>query len=157
VTRHVTRTSLTRLPGSLRAAEAALSFCTAAVSSVVPPVFPSIGDRLRRRARRRRVRDSVRRSASVAHSIKRPLENRVWYRYPGQSTDPQGVGSWVQPAAVARVLDDGTSQISATSYNDHDLVTSMTDPLGRQTTYAYARERHRCRDLGLRCLGPRDQ
>jgi len=51
-------------------------------------------------------------STSVPHSIKRPLENRVWYAYADQNTTGSYVGSWTHPTKVARVLDDGTSQIA---------------------------------------------
>jgi RHS repeat-associated protein len=77
-------------------------------------------------------------STSVPHSIKRPLENRVWYAYPGQDASGIAVGTWIGPTKIARVLDDGTSQVSQATYNGQGQVTSRADPVGRQTTYAYA-------------------
>ena len=77
-------------------------------------------------------------STSVPNSIKRPLENRVWYAYAGQDASGITVGTWVGPTKIARVLDDGTSQISHATYNGQGQVTSRTDPVGRQTTYVYA-------------------
>ena len=79
-------------------------------------------------------------SAAVPHSIKRPLENRVWFAYRGQNPTGGGfsIGDWVQPTQVAHVLDDGTSQIWASTYNDQGMVTSSTDPQGRRTTNVYA-------------------
>jgi YD repeat-containing protein len=74
---------------------------------------------------------------SIPHSIKRPLETRVWYRYPGQfgyST----AGTLSQPTEVARLLEGGATQKTVTAYNARGMVTSKTDPLGRQTTYTYA-------------------
>jgi RHS repeat-associated protein len=72
-------------------------------------------------------------------SIKQPLENRVWYNYPGQVTSfglgSQGVNS---PTVIGRVLDDGTSQTSFYQYNALGNVTNSTDPLGRSFTYVYA-------------------
>src|SRR5439155_10854254 len=49
-------------------------------------------------------------AAAVPHSVKRPLEHRVWYAYPGQTPSGAGsVGTWVEPSKVARTLDDGSS------------------------------------------------
>jgi RHS repeat-associated protein len=76
-------------------------------------------------------------TAPVPHSRKRPLENRVWYAYPGQS-NLRHTGSWIRPTQVGRVLDDGASQVRQATYNDRGAVTSVTDPLGRTTTYSYA-------------------
>ena len=77
-------------------------------------------------------------STSVPNSIKRPLENRVWYAYPDQDASGIAVGTWIGPTRAARVLDDGASQISRATYNGQGQVTSRTDPAGRQTAYAYA-------------------
>jgi RHS repeat-associated protein len=77
-------------------------------------------------------------SSSVPHSIKKPLENRVWYAYKGQSSGSEAtVGTWTRPAKTARVLDDSSSQVWQATYNDHGMITSETDPLGRQTSYTY--------------------
>jgi RHS repeat-associated protein len=78
------------------------------------------------------------RGVNVPRYVKRPLEGRVWYAYPNQDPLSGEVGTWTRPAAVARVLDDGTSQIWQTTYNDHGVATSQTDPLGRRTSYIYA-------------------
>ena len=78
-------------------------------------------------------------SRPIPHSIKRPLENRVWYRYPGQSpTNSHSLPSVTQPALVGRVLDGGASQVTTTTYNSKWMVTSRIDPAGRQTNYTYA-------------------
>jgi RHS repeat-associated protein len=77
-------------------------------------------------------------TSAVPHSVKRPLENRVWYAYPGQVAPYDAVGSWTQPTQTARVLDDGTTQNWQATYNDQGNVTTRTDPIGRQTTYDYA-------------------
>lgn len=77
-------------------------------------------------------------SMPVPHSIKRPLESRVWYAYPGQTAaSAHLVGWWKQPTATGRVLDGGVSQVWAASYNTEGRVLSRTDPLGRQTTFTY--------------------
>ncbi len=86
--------------------------------------------------------DTPSRTSSVPHSIKRPLEHRVWYTYPGQ--EPHGpswtdeVGMGIQPAQTARVLDDGTTQAVEATYNAQGQVTSRTDALGRRTSDLYA-------------------
>src|SRR5262249_40282900 len=78
-------------------------------------------------------------SSSVPHSVKRPLEGRVWYAYPNQDTvTPRGAGDGSQSSQTARVLDDGSSQVWRASYNVVGKPTSLTDPIGRQTTFAYA-------------------
>jgi len=46
-------------------------------------------------------------------------------------------GTGTEPSVVGRVLEGGTSQISEFTYNAKGLVTSRTDPTGRQTTYVY--------------------
>lgn len=77
-------------------------------------------------------------ATSVPRSIKQPLENRVWYAYPGQGTNTRFVGSWSEPERVGRVLDDGTSQIEETTYNTNGQPLTETDPLGRRASYTYA-------------------
>lgn len=74
---------------------------------------------------------------SVPHSVKKPLENRIWYRYPSQA-NYLTAGTGTQPAEVARLLENGTTQSALATYNTRGMVTSKTDPLGRQTTYSYA-------------------
>ena len=76
-------------------------------------------------------------SDPTPHSVKRPLENRVWYAYPSQP-DPTSVGTHATPSVTARVLDDGTTQASTATYNVQGQVLARADPLGRQTTYTYA-------------------
>jgi hypothetical protein len=46
-------------------------------------------------------------SDATPHSVKWPLENRVWYAYAGQ-TSGAFVGTHATPSVTARVLDDGT-------------------------------------------------
>jgi RHS repeat-associated protein len=79
-------------------------------------------------------------SRPIPHSIKRPLENRVWYRYPGTSTtNSHALGAGVtQPSLIGRVLDGGASQVTTMTYNSKWMVTSRIDPTGRQTNYTYA-------------------
>jgi RHS repeat-associated protein len=75
----------------------------------------------------------------VPHSIKQPLEGRVWYSYPDQLTGQEDtINGVVQPSRVGRVLEDGSSQIYQNTYNAQGSVLTKTDPLGRQTSYTYA-------------------
>jgi RHS repeat-associated protein len=86
-------------------------------------------------------------AARILESEKDPLESRVWYNYPGQYTnlflngytlDAAYTGSNSEPSIVARMLDDGTTQLSAFGYNALGNLTNYTDPLGRNFTYVYA-------------------
>jgi YD repeat-containing protein len=77
--------------------------------------------------------------SAVPHSVKTPLESRVWYAYPGQAAGQEyHLGWFTEPSRVGRVLDDGTSQVHETTYNLQGSVLSQSDPLGRQTSYTYA-------------------
>ncbi|ACA20387.1 YD repeat-containing protein [Methylobacterium sp. 4-46] len=71
-------------------------------------------------------------------SEKQPLENRVWYNYPGQ-TDAISSGAFNRPSAVARVLDDGTTQLTRFDYDTTGYnLSRIVDPLGRTTHLTYA-------------------
>jgi hypothetical protein len=63
--------------------------------------------------------------ATMPHSVKRPLEGRVWYQYPGQPS-PTTLDWWREPSRVGRVLDDGTSQITEITDNTQGLGVSST-------------------------------
>jgi RHS repeat-associated protein len=81
-------------------------------------------------------------------SEKDPLESRIWYNYPGQLTnvgapyyDDAAQADYAatdHPSVVARVMDDGTTQLYYYAYNALGNVTNATDPLGRNFTYVYA-------------------
>lgn len=76
---------------------------------------------------------------TAIESQKYPLENRVWYTYPGQSGSAGTLygGTYNRPTAIGRVLDNGTSQISTFDYDSNGNITRATDPYGRATYYAY--------------------
>src|SRR5712691_10169187 len=74
--------------------------------------------------------------SGIPSSEKQPLENRVWYTYPGQS-DSSHAGPSASPSQVARVLGDGSTQLSQFEYNSIGKTTKATDPLGRVTSYVY--------------------
>jgi RHS repeat-associated protein len=76
-------------------------------------------------------------TSGTLESEQRPLEGRVWYRYPGQST-AYTEGTSRRRTVVARVLDDGSTQAWRWEYNTSDHVTKTIDPIGRQFSYTYA-------------------
>ncbi|MGC1302357.1 MAG: RHS repeat-associated core domain-containing protein [Caulobacteraceae bacterium] len=77
--------------------------------------------------------------STTLESIKYPLENRIWYEYPGQTGGSYQSGSFSRPLARGRVLDDGTTQLSLASYDatGYYNLTQAVDPVGRTTSYAY--------------------
>ena len=77
-------------------------------------------------------------TAPVLESVKYPLENRIWYNYPGQSSSHINAGSSEKPSKIARVMANGTTQLTQIDYNNLGNRTEITDPMGRQTLYDYA-------------------
>jgi RHS repeat-associated protein len=77
-------------------------------------------------------------AVGIKKSEKVPLENRVWYKYPGETgTGHYYIGTMSQPSTVARVLDDQSSQIYRYEYNPRGMKTKEIDPLGRETVFVY--------------------
>jgi len=74
-------------------------------------------------------------------SAKHPLENRIWYSYPGQTNSVNG-GTYNRPTAIGRVLDDGTTQLKQLGYDTAGYfnLTRIVDPLGRTTTLNYSNQ-----------------
>jgi len=68
-------------------------------------------------------------------------KNRIWYAYAGQADNLFG-GTYDQPTAIDRVLDDGTTQLRQFSYDASGYfnLTKVVDPLGRTTNFAYANQ-----------------
>lgn len=78
-------------------------------------------------------------SGSVLQATKSPLESRVWYTYPGQQYSTATTGmTLARPSWVGRVLPDGTTQATKTTYNALGQPTVVVDPLGRETRLTYA-------------------
>lgn len=75
--------------------------------------------------------------SGIVGSEKQPLENRVWLTYAGQA-DYLHAGPSANPSQVARVLADGSTQLSQFEYNSLGNRTKATDPAGRATSYIYA-------------------
>ena len=73
----------------------------------------------------------------VLESIKLPLESRIWYNYPDQPDATSG-GSCSRPSAIARVLPDGSTQLTRITRNDKGNPLVEIDPLGRETKFEYA-------------------
>jgi RHS repeat-associated protein len=76
-------------------------------------------------------------TSGTIESVKSPLENRVWYNYPGNQGAPAYEGTATNPTIVGRVLDDGTTQLYRYEYNSKGKKIKETDPLGRETVYVY--------------------
>lgn len=76
-------------------------------------------------------------TAGVIESIKKPLEHRIWFTYPNQPW-AGGTGGFDKPAAAARVLADGSTQLRRFSYNAYGRMTQSIDPMGRELDYSYA-------------------
>ncbi|WP_374090157.1 RHS repeat-associated core domain-containing protein [Methylomicrobium lacus] len=80
-------------------------------------------------------------TSEPVESIKYPLENRIWFNYPGQPSCCLGTaisGTYDQPTRQGRVLDDGTTQLLQKSYNSLGKPTHFIDALGRDTQITYA-------------------
>ncbi len=80
-------------------------------------------------------------TAGLIESIQFPLENRIWFNYPGQPNGGLGTavtGTLDSPSIIGRVLDDGSTQLTQIQYNSMGNLTSRTDPVGRQTMLTYA-------------------
>ena len=75
--------------------------------------------------------------SGIVSSEKQPLENRVWFTYADQP-DFQHISPSANPSQVARVLGDGTTQLSQFEYNRLGRTTMAIDPVGRVMTYVYA-------------------
>ena len=77
--------------------------------------------------------------SGVLESTKNALEGRVWNTYAGQSvSDTYQIGTNNSPQAIARVLDDGSSQIYQYQRNLIGKPTVVVDPSNRTNILAYA-------------------
>jgi RHS repeat-associated protein len=76
-------------------------------------------------------------ASGILESVKEPLENRVWFNYPGQP-NPAIVGRSDLPTHLGRVLEDGQTQLHRFSYNGFGHLTNSVDPLGRTLSYFFA-------------------
>ena len=76
-------------------------------------------------------------TAGTLESEKKPLENRVWYTYAGPGVGLHYESGTMQPASVARVLDDGSTQVNRYEYNALGRTTRSIDPMGREIVSVY--------------------
>jgi YD repeat-containing protein len=75
--------------------------------------------------------------SSLLASEKKPLENRVWYRYPDMPNNiSQGTGS--HPSQAGRTLSPGVFDIQKATYNEWGKPTRTEDPQGRVHTFHYS-------------------
>ena len=70
-------------------------------------------------------------------AIKRPLENWIFFNYPGQS-GAVWEGNSGKPSKIARVIEDGSTQLWQRETNVYGKTTREVDPLGRETLLEYA-------------------
>jgi RHS repeat-associated protein len=75
--------------------------------------------------------------SSTLNAVIKPLENPVWLNYPNQG-DGRTEGSINQPTKIARVLDDGSTQLQQYQYNAIGKPIQAIDPMGRTTLFTYA-------------------
>jgi YD repeat-containing protein len=75
--------------------------------------------------------------SAIPESEKAALENRVWFNYPGQA-EARMAGTTASPSKIARVLDDGTTQMQEFEYEStFGQVTKSVDAAGR--TFSFER------------------
>ncbi|WP_050024900.1 RHS repeat-associated core domain-containing protein [Verrucomicrobium sp. BvORR034] len=76
----------------------------------------------------------------VIGSIKQPLEGRVWFNYPNQ-TSSHAVGDVSEPSKVVRAVESTTGttvwSMEQASFNDLGLPTNNVDAMGREVKYEY--------------------
>jgi YD repeat-containing protein len=78
-------------------------------------------------------------ATGVPNSVKKPFENRVWFRYPGQTPgNTVFAGNSNQPAAIVRKINATNNQEVRFEYNSLGNITKRTDALGRETLVEYA-------------------
>jgi RHS repeat-associated protein len=96
--------------------------------------------------------DEAEDTSGVAESVLNPLErnlanpaytSRIWYAHPGDgagvfSPSTGYTGSLDLPSQIARILPDGTTQLTQIRYNAEANITSLIDPMGRETDTTYA-------------------
>ncbi|RLA50747.1 MAG: hypothetical protein DRR42_12260 [Gammaproteobacteria bacterium] len=78
-------------------------------------------------------------SSGLFETFKKPLENRIWYNYSGQTNAITETNIYQEKhTRIGRVLDDGSSQIFIRQFNDFGKPVYREDPLGNYTRYDYA-------------------
>ncbi|MGV3774938.1 MAG: RHS repeat-associated core domain-containing protein [Verrucomicrobiales bacterium] len=80
-------------------------------------------------------------AVGTLESYKEPLESRIWFNYPGQISSDEGAtleGTIHLPSRIARVLDDGQTQLWRSYRDSYGNITNNIDPIGRSFSYVYA-------------------
>nr|WP_305907736.1 RHS repeat-associated core domain-containing protein [Methylomarinum sp. Ch1-1]MDP4520512.1 RHS repeat-associated core domain-containing protein [Methylomarinum sp. Ch1-1] len=78
-------------------------------------------------------------TSGLLETFKKPLEHRVWFNYPGQTSAITEHNIYQEnPSRLGRVLDDGSSQIFIREFNAFGKPTLEKSPLGHVTRYLYA-------------------
>lgn len=82
--------------------------------------------------------------SGILESMRRPLESRIYYWYPGQTGGSMSGGITLrEPSIVARIVDNPVTpsapltQAYQYSYNDQGRLTQYIDPAGRTTILNY--------------------
>jgi len=80
--------------------------------------------------------------SDILESEKRAYESRVYYNYPGQ-TNGYTSSNNNQPSMIARVLDDGSTQLTQMTYNGNGKLAKIISPgnattPSRTATFSYA-------------------
>jgi RHS repeat-associated protein len=79
--------------------------------------------------------------APTIESIRRPLEHRTWYQYAPSQTNSiyEGPANTYlgAPTTTGRALDDGSTQLTATTRNRVGRPLLVSDPFGRETQFVY--------------------
>lgn len=74
--------------------------------------------------------------SGIIASRKSPMEGRIWYAYEGQ-VNPLSVGSSSKVTKLARLLDDGSTQLNQFQYDAEGNLLKSVDPLGRTHLFEY--------------------
>lgn len=73
----------------------------------------------------------------LVESVKKPLQNRVWFQYPGQTATGTMSGVTLgKPSLIGTVLDDGSTSLIKMGYMADGKIAKVVDPAGRVTQYA---------------------
>jgi RHS repeat-associated protein len=77
-------------------------------------------------------------TSGLLETFKKPLENRIWYNHPGQTSANRANNIRQEThSRIGRVLEDGSSQIFIRRFNDYGRPTYSEDPLGHYVKYEY--------------------
>jgi YD repeat-containing protein len=78
-------------------------------------------------------------TSGLLETFKKPLENRVWFNHPGQTSAIYATNIYQEThSRLGRVLDDGSSQIFIRQFNKYGNKTYDQTPLGHYLKYQYA-------------------